>query len=67
MLGSRCRTDWRLIRGVDDWWLFKLMNDPRETMDVATSHPEVVADMRNQYDAFIAKLPPRETKCRLRG
>lgn len=50
--------DWRLIRRAEGWQLFNLKEDPRETMDVAASHPEAAANMRDQYDAFVATLPP---------
>lgn len=50
--------NWRLIKGDDRWRLFDLKKDPRETEDLAASHPEVVANMRDHYDAFVATLPP---------
>jgi len=50
--------DWRLIKGADGWKLFDLGKDPQETRNVADSHPDVVADMRKEYTAFVATLPP---------
>lgn len=49
---------WRLIKAEGKWRLFDLLNDPQERDDVAASHPDVVKQMRTQYDAFVASLPP---------
>lgn len=50
--------DWRLIRREKDWRLYDIRKDPEETTDVAADHPDVVAAMRERYDAFVATLPP---------
>jgi len=49
--------DWRLIKYPEGWRLFNLRQDPKETKDVAADHPEVVDNMREQYEAFVATLP----------
>lgn len=49
---------WRLIKYPDAWKLFDLKSDPKETKDVAAANPKVVKNMRKQYDAFVATLPP---------
>ena len=52
---------WRLIKYPDDWRLFDLKADPKETRDLAEAHANVVAAMRNRYDAWAAQLPPPDT------
>jgi len=51
------RKNWRLVKYPDAWRLFDLKNDPKETKYLAQNHPQVVADMRKHYDAFVATLP----------
>jgi arylsulfatase A-like enzyme len=50
--------DWRLVKSPDGWHLFDLRKDPKEMKDLAARYPEVVANMRKQYEAFVATLPP---------
>jgi arylsulfatase A-like enzyme len=59
--------DWRLIKGPDGWRLFDLRKDPQETKDLAASQPEVVANMRDHYDAFVATLPPLKPSADYKG
>ena len=49
---------WRLIKAEGKWRLFDLLNDPQERDDVSGSHPDVVKQMRTQYDVFVTSLPP---------
>jgi len=55
------RKQWRLVKYPDGWRLFDLKADPKETRDLADAHPDVVADMRKRYDAWVAELPPPDT------
>ena len=48
--------EWKIVRygrdepdGVEDWQLFHLVADPRESNDVAADHPEVVADLHRRF------------------
>jgi arylsulfatase A-like enzyme len=50
--------DWRMIKHPDDWHLYDLNKDPKETKNMATKRPKVVANMREHYDDFVATLPP---------
>lgn len=50
--------DWRLIKREKKWQLHDIRKDPRETTNVAVDHPDVVANMRKHYEAFVATLPP---------
>jgi arylsulfatase A-like enzyme len=59
--------DWRLIKGTESWRLFNLKTDPRETKDLAGKLPEVVTNMRNHYDAFVATLPPLKPSADYKG
>ena len=59
--------DWRLIKGPDDWRLFDLDKDPRETTDVASKQAGVVANMRKHYEAFVATLPPLKPSADYKG
>jgi len=55
---SRCavRTSrWRLVNNTE---LYDIPADRGQTKDVAAEHPEVVADLRKQYDAWWKTLPP---------
>jgi hypothetical protein len=55
---SRCavRTSrWRLVNNTE---LYDILADRGQTKDVAAEHPEVVADLRKQYDAWWKTLPP---------
>jgi arylsulfatase A-like enzyme len=59
--------DWRLIKTPDGWRLFDLRKDPQEKTDLAAAHPEVVANMRAQYEAFVATLPPLKPSTDYKG
>lgn len=59
--------DWRLIKHPDGWHLYDLKKDPKETRNQATKHPDVVANMREQYDAFVATLPPLKPSADYKG
>ncbi len=50
--------DWRMVRYPDGWRLFDLKHDPEEWRDLSALNPEIVANMRKHYDAFVATLPP---------
>lgn len=50
--------DWRLIKRKKEWHLYDIRKDPGETTNVASDHPDVVANMHKHYDAFVATLPP---------
>ncbi|WP_233200244.1 sulfatase-like hydrolase/transferase [Blastopirellula marina] len=47
--------DWRLINGKE---LYAIQKDPGQKHDVATKHPEQVAQMRAFYDQWWAELEP---------
>ena len=59
--------DWRLVKYPDGWKLFDLKKDPKEMKDVAGKHSKVVANMRKQYDAFVATLPPIKPSANFKG
>ena len=40
-------------------YLFDLENDPQETTDLKTRHPEIHADLKARYEAWDQSLPPR--------
>ena len=40
---------WRLVNGEE---LYHIKNDPRQAKNIASEHPEVVAQMRASYDEF---------------
>lgn len=46
---------WRLQKGTE---LYDIEADRAQTRDIAAQHPDVVAQMRNHYDAWWAKLEP---------
>ena len=46
---------WRLVNSNQ---LYDVLADRSQTKDVAADHPEVVADLRNKYDAWWDSLPP---------
>ncbi len=52
------KTDrWRLVDGEK---LYDINADPRQHNDIAADHPEVVARLRAEYEAFWADLPDQE-------
>ncbi len=59
--------NWRLIKYPDDWRLFDLERDPKETKNLAEDHPQVVDNMRKHYDAFVATLPPLKPSTDYKG
>lgn len=44
---------WRLINGVE---LYDIQTDPGQTKDVAEDHPDVVAQLRGDYDSWWEKV-----------
>lgn len=44
---------WKLVNGTE---LYDLRNDPAEQKDLSTQHPEIVARMRGEYDAWFADV-----------
>ncbi len=49
--------DWKILRlpepfGTGDWALFNLKDDPGEIQDVSTEHPEILADLKDQWQAY---------------
>jgi len=59
--------NWRLAKHSDGWRLFDLADDPQERRDLAEAHPDVVRNMREHYDAFVATLPPLKPSADYRG
>jgi arylsulfatase A-like enzyme len=49
------RNDWRLIEGQE---LYDLKTDPGQQTDIADQHPEVVAQLREDYESWWASLKP---------
>lgn len=41
--------DWRLVNGTE---LYNIKDDPKQATDVAEKHPEIVEQMRGDYDVF---------------
>jgi arylsulfatase A-like enzyme len=58
---------WRLVKAGEQWQLFDLIADPEERDNLADAHPAVVAEMRKQYDAFVATLPPLKPSAEYSG
>ena len=59
--------DWRLHKGQKGWRLFNLKDDPEERNDLSGENPKVVAQMKDQYDAFVAELPPLKPSTDYKG
>ena len=59
--------NWRLIKAEGVWTLFDLIQDPKETQDVAKEHPGVVENMVEQYDKFVDSLPPLKPSAEYKG
>ena len=61
--------DWRLYKKYekDRWQLFDLKSDPREEHDVASKHPDVVAEMASQHAAWSKTLAPLGEIPEIRG
>jgi len=41
--------DWRLVNGKE---LYQIRKDPKQTKDIASDHPEIVKQLRAEYDKF---------------
>lgn len=54
-LWSAVSGPWKLIHGPDGMALYHLLDDPRETTDVSRQHPDVVARLGAELDAFRAR------------
>jgi len=52
--------DWRLYKKYenDPWQLFDLKSDPREEMDLAAKHPNIVEQMAQKHAAWSKTLSP---------
>ena len=46
---------WRLVNGAE---LYDIKTDPGQQTDLATAHPDVVSQLRNDYEAWWASLEP---------
>ena len=40
------------------WQLFNLKEDPRETSNLSDRNPRVIEEMLDEYNQFVATLPP---------
>ncbi len=60
--------EWRLYKKYDKdpWQLFDLKADPREEKNIATSHPDVVAQMASRHAAWAKTLVPLGTVNKVR-
>jgi len=59
--------NWRLIKVEDEWTLFDLIHDPKETRNCAREYPDVVKNMVEHYDQFVASLPPLKPSADYKG
>jgi len=52
--------NWRLYKKykMDPWQLFDLASDPREELDLASEHPEIVKEMASRHTAWSKTLAP---------
>ena len=51
----------------DEWTLFDLIHDPKETRNCAREYPDVVKNMVERYDHFVASLPPLKPSADYKG
>ncbi|MFT4537776.1 MAG: arylsulfatase A-like enzyme [Planctomycetota bacterium] len=49
------RKDWRLVNGTE---LYQLRSDAAQATDVAAQHPELVAELRQEYEQWWESLSP---------
>ena len=59
--------DWRLVKGTYVWHLYDLKKDPKELNDFANKNREVVAQLRERYNAFVETLPPLKPSANYNG
>jgi arylsulfatase A-like enzyme len=52
------RGPWRLVNGQE---LYDIRRDPRQKIDIAARHPELVAALRAAYESYWADLPEQST------
>lgn len=51
---------WRLVKRPDGWHLYDIVNDPKETRNMAAEHEKVVETMMAPYNEWVNTLPPPE-------
>lgn len=49
------KEDWRLINGVE---LYNLKDDPEQRVNIAEQHPEIVLQLKANYDAWWKEISP---------
>lgn len=54
--------DWKMLGFKGDVKLFNLATDPGENNDLAQKNPEKLAELRKDYDAWIATMPDPSSK-----
>jgi arylsulfatase A-like enzyme len=52
------RGEWKIVRAApgDPWELYRIAADRIEQQDLAAAHPEMVADLVSQYDAWATRV-----------
>lgn len=51
-------SQYRLVNAGKGWELFKIPDDPGETMNLANDNPEVVTDLRGRFDRWWEEVQP---------
>jgi arylsulfatase A-like enzyme len=60
LFGNRAvrQGDWKLLQlcvpaGTGDWQLYNLRDDPSETRDLSSAHPEIVKLLQTRWDEYV--------------
>lgn len=58
------KSDWKLFKGGDSYWLFDLSKDVGEQKNLAEKHPQVVAELKKELEKWEARIKQPMWPCR---
>jgi len=65
--GAVRKGNWKLFKARDHYWLYDLSNDIGEQKDLAAAHPEIVEQLKKEFDKWEAQMKEPLWPCRKPG
>ena len=65
--GAVRKGNWKLFKARDHYWLYDLSNDIGEKKDLAAAHPEIVEQLKKEFDKWEAQMKEPLWPCRKPG